>query len=814
MNRNWSFRTDSENKWKDIFIPSSIDYTGRMYFKKEFTPPSSITDKHLKLIFYGVNYKCSIKINNTVFPDHIGGYSTFSIDLPENLIVPNQTNVIEITVDNRLNLKDTVPLKQDIWGWKNYGGIIREIYLVSVPEITIEDITLSSRFSPDYQSCEAEINFKIRDYAVSEFTNTEPVENIDETEPIILDYRIEIEDPDNQTIVGSKQAQTQINPRKGKELYENITLNNITSWTPRNPKLYWLTIKLYRNNVQIDEIKQRTGFKEFKIQGEDFLLNGEKVFIRGIIRYDQHPDFGNSLPWDILEKDIIKIKNLGINTIKIAHIPPHPYFADLCDQYGLLLLEEIPLRRMPARYFGKREILEISLAYLKETINRDKLHPSVIGWGFGSEFESSSKKAEAFIKELSELCKELDNRLTYFTSNIPGKDRCLSLVDFILVSEIKTSMEEFKKNINYAAGFKVKKPFVVDNIGTDVFPRNRDTDEEVHSLTYQAKYLLERVTFLEKHNNVDGYFIWSFTDWIGSTPLLTTEPMETSYLYNRGLTNLERKERPVYRYLKSFISGRELPSLIIETETSENPPFFILSGFFFVILIIILSKNTKWFGQNLKRSLFYSKGLNADLKDKRLPVWHTIFIGIITSGILGEIIALIGYYLRRNMSFDYLVTHFTITNQYKEFISYLIWHPFLNTLYNFTLIFFSFFIITFVTNLLFNFSGIKSRYFTLLQIIMWSSSVFILLIPLIMILYQILSYGITFYLFAAVIALFILWYFSRCISGFKFIFKGSWLKIASLFISASLLILIVVSIFYQRKQHTFDYINYFITTLR
>jgi len=814
LNGAWQFKTSPEENWQEIFIPSSIDYEGILYFKKEFTPPASIADRHLKLLFYGVNYKCSIRINNAIFPDHVGGYSTFYLDLPDNLIIPNQTNVIEITVDNKLNLRDTVPLKQDIWGWKNYAGIIREIYLISIPEISLEDVSTDLEFSSDYKSCNAEINFNIRDFGVSEFKETESAKALDKTKQTNINYRIEIRDKEENRIIGSRESSTQLTSRQGKEISEAIQINDIRIWSPSNPKLYELKIRLFLGNNQIDEINSTLGFREFKALRGDFFLNGNKIFIRGIIRYDQHPDYGNSLSWNTMEKDILKIKNLGINAIRVAHFPSHPYFVDLCDKYGLLLFEEIPLRKIPAPYFNKTEYLEISSAYLKETINRDKLHPSVVGWGLGSEFESSSVSTGEFLNRLNVFSKEIDKRMTFFSSSIPEKDICLNYVDFNAVIFNNGSLEKFRTDVDKFGTTNADKPIIIDKIGTDVFPGLEKSNGEVVSLTYQVKYLLDRIMFLENHKSIDGYFIWSFTDWIGSIPLLTSEPLKTPYTYYRGLTDLQRKERPAYQYLKSFISGIELPSLITNTGGSENPPFFILSGFFYIIFILLLSKRTKWFGQNLRRSLFYTKGLNTDLKDKRLPLLHTVLIGVVGGGIIGEIVSIMAYYFKRNITFDFFITHFAVSNSLKELLSFLVWHPLLFTLFNLAVIFIAILIFSLIVTVFYSISGLRISYSSTVQIFMWSGSIFLLLIPVIMILFQMLSFKVAQYFIIVLLLIFILWYITRCISGFKFVLKTTWVKTSLMFSGSVIFIVLIILLFYQKKQHTFEFLNFLLTNIK
>ncbi|MCK4965620.1 hypothetical protein KAS50_01235, partial [bacterium] len=121
LNGEWKYRQESSSQWKDVFIPSCYEYEGTIFFKKEFSIDSSHADGHCKIFLYGVNNKCTIKINGCLVGNHIGGYSSFSFDIPDNLVVKGN-NTIELEVSSRLDFRKSIPTKPHLYGWKNYSG--------------------------------------------------------------------------------------------------------------------------------------------------------------------------------------------------------------------------------------------------------------------------------------------------------------------------------------------------------------------------------------------------------------------------------------------------------------------------------------------------------------------------------------------------------------------------------------------------------------------------------------------------------------------------------------------------------------------
>ena len=112
LNGKWEYRKKNDSKWEEVFIPSCYEYKGELVFRKEFKIDSSFVDKHLKLFSYGVNYSCTIIMNDRLIGNHFGGHSSFSFEIPDNIVNLGEKNVIEVRVDSRLDIEKTIPITE------------------------------------------------------------------------------------------------------------------------------------------------------------------------------------------------------------------------------------------------------------------------------------------------------------------------------------------------------------------------------------------------------------------------------------------------------------------------------------------------------------------------------------------------------------------------------------------------------------------------------------------------------------------------------------------------------------------------------
>lgn len=158
LSGNWEYSLDEKKTWMSVKIPSSYNDVKKVWFRKKFLVSKNQLDNYIaSLQCFGINYFCEITINDNFIGRHIGGVTSFSFPIEKNVLQLGSENSILIYVDNELNARNTIPLRQQIGGWRNYGGIFRDIFLCFTPSLYIEDIHLNSRISQTMNAASLEI---------------------------------------------------------------------------------------------------------------------------------------------------------------------------------------------------------------------------------------------------------------------------------------------------------------------------------------------------------------------------------------------------------------------------------------------------------------------------------------------------------------------------------------------------------------------------------------------------------------------------------------------------------------------------------
>ncbi|NVM01438.1 MAG: hypothetical protein HWN67_03835 [Candidatus Helarchaeota archaeon] len=811
LNGEWEYRKESRSIWKKVFIPSCYEYKGKLIFRKEFKVDSTFIDKHLKLILYGVNYRCTIRINDQLIGNHFGGYSSFSLEIPDNIIIINGKNKIEIDVDSRLDVSKTIPIRQQVYGWKNYGGIFREIFILGVPKVCIDEVDLKYFFSDSLKVYQTNVNFKIRNFNLmlpkGGKRDVQLIENIVE-----VGYGVELYDPDKNKLLLKVYS-----PIKLLKIHRlgianvGFTLKNPELWNFYNPKLYELRVFIAINNRRIDEDRILIGYRDFKIKDGDIYINNEKVKLWGILYQEDYPGLGSALNWNIIEEDIVKIKNLGFNLIQCGYYPSHPYFFKLCDRYGILAIESLPLWNVPAVHFKNKRFKEISINYLKEIIQRDRNHVSIVSWGLGGEFESTNADAVNYVTELVEVLKSKDLRPSFFSSRIIKNEKCADIIDLPGINVYTNSSDEMKEIISMWKMRFPEKPLIISRYGIDLFSTGPDGRMTQSLMNYQAVILESFYNKILSDPDVDISILWSYSDWRLERPLIIAPPESDQYLYPIGLMDYYRNERISCRVIEALNTEGKVPSIFTVNYEDYEPYEYQIIGFIMIISLIYLSRRSKKFSENLKRSLIFPKSYFRDIVQKRvLSVRQTIFLGIMISVIFSVILSSYFYYFRFSKEFDYFISHFIFIDLVKEIIGRLTWKPLYFILYISLLLFIFFLMVSWIVYLWGIFQKFSLPYKSAVHIVFWSGVNNLFLIPLMMVLYPALKYKGVVFLSLFLVLSFIIWYIFRLTRIISISFQVKIKKVALASAGIAIGLFTILFLYYQSFHSTYDFLKFFV----
>jgi len=397
LNQNWLFAKNTTDislregtqvnlphTWnaEDGFDGGNDYFRGSCLYVKELKKAELPAADMYYLEFRGANSSADVYVNGTKLAHHDGGYSTWRVNITEQIA---DTITIAVIVDNAAN--DTVyPQMAD---FTFYGGLYRDVNLICVS---------STHFDLDY-------------YGAPGIKITPAVNGSDAT--------VEVE----AFVTGLKEGQTlayAIYDKDENELQKIETtqqkvcfeIKDVHLWHGRkDPYLYCCEVEIIENGEVIDNVCNRFGCRSFQIDPENgFILNGEEYPLRGVSRHQDRWGVGNALLPEHHEEDIDLICEIGCTTIRLAHYQHDQYFYDLCDERGLVIWAEIPYisKHMPTAR-------ENTISQMKELISQNYNHPSIVVWGLSNEISIGGSDDDLLENHriLNDLCHEIDKtRLT------------------------------------------------------------------------------------------------------------------------------------------------------------------------------------------------------------------------------------------------------------------------------------------------------------------------------------------------------------------------------------------------------------------
>ena len=388
LNQGWSFiyhdgtvqNVNIPHTWnaKDGQDGGNDYWRGTCTYEKEFSIPPRGENERVYLEFRGVNASARVVLNETEVATHDGGYSTFRCDITDYL---KQDNKLIVEADNSKNDR-VYPQKAD---FTFYGGIYRDVKL----------IVLNRRhFDMDYHggpgiAVTPKVDGKNALINVRTWPNCQG------------EVTIAIKDSEGNVVSA------------GSGIDANIEIKNVHLWDGiDDPYLYTCEATLTVDGEAVDVVSTRFGVRSFHVDPQKgFFLNGRSYPLRGVCRHQDWKGIGNALHKEHHDTDMAIIREIGANTLRLAHYQHDQYFYDLCDETGLIVWAEIPYisEHMPN---GR----ENTISQMTELIVQNYNHPSICVWGLSNEITISTKDKKDMMdnhRVLNDMVHEMDpSRLT------------------------------------------------------------------------------------------------------------------------------------------------------------------------------------------------------------------------------------------------------------------------------------------------------------------------------------------------------------------------------------------------------------------
>jgi hypothetical protein len=353
------------NKWTSIAVPSNWELQGfgkydygftkdsirgkeTGYYKYRFSLPSSWKSKKVKIVFEGSMTDTEVKINGKPAGEiHQGAFYLFKYDITQ-LLKTDAENLLEVKVDKHsANASvNEAERKADFW---IFGGIFRPVYLEALPNDYIENVQIDAKASGIFKA-------KLKIFGSVNGVNIQLY-----------------------TAKGDKFGKPFYTKAVGDQVDVESIFFNPKLWSSEFPNLYTAVFTLIKNGVAVHQTSKKIGFRTVEVRERDGVyVNGVKMKFKGVNRHSFYPSSGRTTSKTISIADVMLIKEMNMNAVRMSHYPPDSHFLDVCDSLGLFVMDEL------AGWHGHYDT-PTGTKLLKEMLTNDQNHPSIVLWANGNE---------------------------------------------------------------------------------------------------------------------------------------------------------------------------------------------------------------------------------------------------------------------------------------------------------------------------------------------------------------------------------------------------------------------------------------------
>ena len=449
-------------------------------YKRIFYVENSFAGKQIIIRFCGVDSAYHLWINGQEVGYSKGARNEAEFDITD-LVRVGEENDITVRVyqwSDGTYLED-----QDMW-WES--GIFRDVELIGVPKNGINDYKVEADLDDTYTDGLLSVNASLRSEESVQVT-------------------FELLDAQGVSVLKETVAS------EGNKVAFKATVKEAKHWTAETPYLYKMLITVEKDGEVIEVIPQNVGFRNIRLNGDTFLVNGVAIKFKGMNRHDYNPRNGRVVAKEEIEKDIILMKQFNVNAIRTCHYPDSYYLYDLCDQYGMYVLDETDLEchgfELTGNYSWISDDPTWELAYVSRMvrmIERDKNYPCILMWSLGNESSSGCN----FFK-MTEVAHQMDStRLVHYEGDFDME-----------YADVYSTMYTWLEN--------PAKPFLMK----DIIENSKHPHllcEYCHAMGNGPGNLKEYQDLFYAHDKLQGGFIW---EWFDHGIETYTEDGEKYYRY-------------------------------------------------------------------------------------------------------------------------------------------------------------------------------------------------------------------------------------------------------------------------------------------
>ena len=586
INDGWKFTKGSpfeaqmtgcdDSSWETVNIPHTWNdkdaddetpgfYRGPVWYRKQLFIDKSQEGRRAVIYFEGANQEVRFYLNGQFVGEHKGGYTRFCFDITPHLRY-GQENLFAIYVNNVYN-PNIPPLSAD---FTFFGGIYRDVYLQFMNPVHIA--------TNDYASSGVYIRTPEVNNSAASVEITTLLTN-DMSQPTEIRVENIICDADGKEV---KKTQAEVKLAAGEtktDISKKIKIDSPRLWDIDDPYRYMVYTRILdkRKGTLLDEVVNPLGLRWFKFDSEKgFFLNGKGRKLIGTARHQDYFQKGNALRDELHVQDVLLLKEMGGNFLRVSHYPQDPVIMEMCDKLGIVTSVEIPVVNAVTE---TEEFLHNSVEMAKEMVRQDFNRPSVMIWGYmneiflrrpyteGKQLEDYYRFTEKVARALEATIREEDpSRYTMMAyHNMPQYYEDAHLTEIPMIQGwnlyqgwYEPDINEFQRLLDRAHKVYKGKVLMVTEYGPGVDPRvhsyqpERFDFSQEYGLVYHKHYLNEMM----KRPFIAGSSLWNLNDFYSESRVDAVP-----HVNNKGVVGLNREKKDVYWFYKTALSRR--PILVI-----------------------------------------------------------------------------------------------------------------------------------------------------------------------------------------------------------------------------------------------------------
>jgi beta-glucuronidase len=549
----WQLPSHDVSSWREIQVPGSWDLQfkelfnrqGVAWYRLSFDAMSVFSQPMKRMVFEGIFREADVWLNG----QHIGHtnrpYLASHFDVSK--LLKEKDNVLVLRIDNRIHYRsipaNTFFYHRNKLGWMPYGGITRDVRLEAGAVIWPERVFINGHPDGNFQvklklgGLEGGGRTQLKGWISYHGKSVLELERVDASKEINLAGRLE-------------------KPKL---------------WTPQSPEYYVLHLEIQDSHGS-ERSDYKFSFKAFAANQGQLQLNGTPIYLRGINRHEEHPDWGPVYRPEVAKQDVDLIKELEVNFIRPGHYPVHPSLLQDLEAAGLMIVEELPIYQLEFHHLRDIKMLGLALNLLEGMIVRDYNRPGIVMWSVANEIHNWHASAGSFVRSLYQRAKQLDPHRPVMVASLtlppwlqwgPLRDRSSGEVDVIGINEyfgwytgdIRDTETMLRRYFNWFPN----KTFFVSEFGADAIAGKfegtagpEDNNNHSFSEEFQEWFINEHLKIYQRLPFIQGTMPWIFSDFRYQWTL-NTGKNQIPLMNLKGLVDSQRqKKKSFYTVQKHY----------------------------------------------------------------------------------------------------------------------------------------------------------------------------------------------------------------------------------------------------------------------